>query len=623
MVREDTLDYEQQREANIRANHELLSSLGIAPAKKAATRSTLVGVKSTRSATVAANGGAASKRQTRNPTSGSSGKSATAAQQQTNENAQDNEEAEPIDADGGDEDYEAQRAANIRANLELMMSLGLYQTSASINPKPAATPKAAPKPKTSSSSSSSHAAIMERPKRITRRVSRMLDSPRQPFSSIRKMKRALSDDFIYPSSGKRSRRRGSYTPSDEFESDSDSAYTPSRSKRYKGGNPFARRSLNPTRSYRDSTELQRSADRLGVRIHDPKRFGSIPGIPVGTWWEKRIHCSTDAVHAPTVAGISGDASVGCWSICLSGGYEDDIDSGTSFTYTGSGGRDLKGTKQNPKNLRTAPQSKDQSWDGKNAALKKSVETGKPIRVVRGYKGANEYCPKEGYVYSGLYRVKKAWMERGASGFLVCRFEFERLQGQDVLPTFDHSVQDEEEEGENANEQEKDNEEEEEEGEGEGEGEEEDDEVREVTQREIRLLNRIKSISSSSIKNQPTIDLTSPSPEPEPSPSPSPSPSPNPLSVSLLESTLTSPSPHPILQTNSKDHPFDRSAYIIISSSSSDSNSDSDKEEGETEQQLELELDQNPKIKPTQGLANNQSWVPFSFSRFRKNISSIV
>ena len=39
---------------------------------------------------------------------------------------------------------------------------------------------------------------------------------------------------------------------------------------------------------------------------------------------------------PTVAGIHGNESVGCYSIALSGGYEDDIDLGESFTYTGSG-----------------------------------------------------------------------------------------------------------------------------------------------------------------------------------------------------------------------------------------------------------------------------------------------
>lgn len=38
---------------------------------------------------------------------------------------------------------------------------------------------------------------------------------------------------------------------------------------------------------------------------------------------------------------------------LSGGYEDDVDNGDEFLYTGSGGRDLSGNK------RTALQSCDQ------------------------------------------------------------------------------------------------------------------------------------------------------------------------------------------------------------------------------------------------------------------------
>lgn len=51
---------------------------------------------------------------------------------------------------------------------------------------------------------------------------------------------------------------------------------------------------------------------------------------------------------PPVAGIHGNPDLGCYSIALSGGYEDDVDLGESFIYTGEGGRDLKGTKTNPK-----------------------------------------------------------------------------------------------------------------------------------------------------------------------------------------------------------------------------------------------------------------------------------
>lgn len=51
--------------------------------------------------------------------------------------------------------------------------------------------------------------------------------------------------------------------------------------------------------------------------------------------------------------MHGRESDGAYSIVLSGGYEDDIDYGEEFFYTGSGGRDLSG------NRRTAEQSSDQ------------------------------------------------------------------------------------------------------------------------------------------------------------------------------------------------------------------------------------------------------------------------
>jgi hypothetical protein len=54
-----------------------------------------------------------------------------------------------------------------------------------------------------------------------------------------------------------------------------------------------------------------------------------------------------------VAGIHGRENEGAYSIVLSGGYDEDIDDGEEFTYSGSGGRDLSGNK------RTAKQSMDQ------------------------------------------------------------------------------------------------------------------------------------------------------------------------------------------------------------------------------------------------------------------------
>lgn len=63
--------------------------------------------------------------------------------------------------------------------------------------------------------------------------------------------------------------------------------------------------------------------------------------------------SEAGVHRPPVAGIHGRDNFGAFSIVLSGGYEDDVDKGDEFLYTGSGGRDLSGNK------RTALQSCDQ------------------------------------------------------------------------------------------------------------------------------------------------------------------------------------------------------------------------------------------------------------------------
>ena len=68
--------------------------------------------------------------------------------------------------------------------------------------------------------------------------------------------------------------------------------------------------------------------------------GPVPGIDVGFRWRFRIQLSEAGVHPPPVAGISGSQKRGCESLVLAGGYEDDVDRGFEFTYTGSGGRGM-------------------------------------------------------------------------------------------------------------------------------------------------------------------------------------------------------------------------------------------------------------------------------------------
>lgn len=75
-----------------------------------------------------------------------------------------------------------------------------------------------------------------------------------------------------------------------------------------------------------------------------------------------VQASESGVHRPPVGGIHGREKEGAYSIVLSGGYEDDLDEGDSFYYTGSGGRDLTGNK------RTADQSCDQTLTRMNLSV---------------------------------------------------------------------------------------------------------------------------------------------------------------------------------------------------------------------------------------------------------------
>lgn len=96
--------------------------------------------------------------------------------------------------------------------------------------------------------------------------------------------------------------------------------------------PASRRPHIPPRSV--SAFSLSVAKRLKGPRPNPKIFGHQKGTHVGQWWSGRMGCSQDGVHAPPVSGISGNEHVGAWSVALSGGYEDDIDVGYAFTFTG-------------------------------------------------------------------------------------------------------------------------------------------------------------------------------------------------------------------------------------------------------------------------------------------------
>ena len=165
-------------------------------------------------------------------------------------------------------------------------------------------------------------------------------------------------------------------------------------------------------------------------------FGEISGFPCGSEFYFRVDACHALVHRATVAGIVGNPKDGCYSIVLNGGYPDDVDLGDALTYTGSGGQAPGGSNRSKLVVR------DQTLDGKNAALAKSIETSYPVRVLRGSRLDSQFAPlgveaggTHNYRYDGLYVVVRKWQAASlGSAALVWKFALTRVAGQPRLST---------------------------------------------------------------------------------------------------------------------------------------------------------------------------------------------
>uniref|UniRef100_A0A3Q3JH40 E3 ubiquitin-protein ligase UHRF n=1 Tax=Monopterus albus TaxID=43700 RepID=A0A3Q3JH40_MONAL len=148
-----------------------------------------------------------------------------------------------------------------------------------------------------------------------------------------------------------------------------------------------------------------------------------------------IQVSEAGVHRPHVGGIHGRSNDGSYSLVLAGGFEDEVDRGDEFTYTGSGGRDLSGNKRIGDMsfslgyclLRALALNCDAPLNDKDGAESRNWRAGKPVRVVRSSKGRriSKYAPEEGNRYDGIYKVVKYWPEIGKCGYLVWRYLLRR------------------------------------------------------------------------------------------------------------------------------------------------------------------------------------------------------
>ncbi|KAK9062577.1 hypothetical protein SSX86_019764 [Deinandra increscens subsp. villosa] len=163
----------------------------------------------------------------------------------------------------------------------------------------------------------------------------------------------------------------------------------------------------------------------GLWLNRDKRIvGAIPGVYIGDIFFFRMEICVVGMHGVPQAGIdyltSSRSSNGdpiATSIVVSGGYEDDQDSGDVIIYTGHGGQD----KYNR-------QADHQRLEGGNLAMERSMSYGIEVRVVRGFRYEGSPSGKV-YVYDGLYKVVDSWLEAGKSGFGVIKFKLVRMENQ--------------------------------------------------------------------------------------------------------------------------------------------------------------------------------------------------
>jgi hypothetical protein len=136
----------------------------------------------------------------------------------------------------------------------------------------------------------------------------------------------------------------------------------------------------------------RTSDRLeqAYRSRNPThaRFYGDEGLVLGQCWPTQLCTVRDGAHGSTQGGIYGEREKGAYSIVVSGGGYHDKDEGDIIEYSGTEGKNFTPTESTQHMIRSAT-------------------LGNPIRVIRSHQlnKKNQYRPKHGLRYDGLYTVK--------------------------------------------------------------------------------------------------------------------------------------------------------------------------------------------------------------------------
>ncbi|ARU39662.1 hypothetical protein CCB80_00290 [Armatimonadetes bacterium Uphvl-Ar1] len=147
-------------------------------------------------------------------------------------------------------------------------------------------------------------------------------------------------------------------------------------------------------------------------------FGEIDGLSEGDLFRDQRELFALGFHGDRQQGIHGRQSEGAESVILSGGYEDDKDSGDIILYTGM----TPGTWDSERKTTKG----HQTLTGKNKALAVNKDKSIPVRVFRSSKHVSPWSPKAGIVYSGLYAVTDYWKHINLEGHVIYRFRLFKL-----------------------------------------------------------------------------------------------------------------------------------------------------------------------------------------------------
>ncbi|KAF7877509.1 hypothetical protein EAF04_001186 [Stromatinia cepivora] len=169
----------------------------------------------------------------------------------------------------------------------------------------------------------------------------------------------------------------------------------------------------------DGTNIKFNQEKIGIFKKNFDRFGH-NGLTIGDCWARQMAALRDGAHGCPQGGISGDLENGAYSIIISKHYgEFDLDFGDKICYSAPGAIDS-----------TAKEPDSEKRGVK--ALKRSIETRNPVRVLRSAGCAWDSGPAAGIRYDGLYRVIKGDVETNGKGGKFWRFTLKRLDNQDPI-----------------------------------------------------------------------------------------------------------------------------------------------------------------------------------------------